>query len=195
MVPIHIRLATSQDLPHIPGLEVAASQIFRSVGMDAIADDTPPSLESLEEYRQAGHIWVAISQLSTESAGGSERLAGYVLVHLLREQSASDLSVHIQQVTVAPGFTRQRIGAKLIQHVELWARDQGFRELSLTTFRDVPWNAPYYRRLGFHDVDDEELQREKNATLNDIVATETGIEVLARWPRTPMKMTLIAQDK
>jgi hypothetical protein len=27
----------------------------------------------------------------------------------------------------------------------------------LSTFRDVPWNAPYYRRLGFTDIVDAAL--------------------------------------
>jgi hypothetical protein len=26
--------------------------------------------------------------------------------------------------------------------------------VTLTTFRDVPWNAPFYRRLGFEVVDE-----------------------------------------
>jgi hypothetical protein len=33
----------------------------------------------------------------------------------------------------------------------------GLDGLSLSTFREVPWNAPYYRRLGFVDVADEAL--------------------------------------
>jgi hypothetical protein len=32
------------------------------------------------------------------------------------------------------------------------ARAQGFDELSLCTYRDVPWNGPYYRSLGFAEV-------------------------------------------
>jgi hypothetical protein len=30
-----------------------------------------------------------------------------------------------------------------------WPRAEGRPALTLTTFRDVPWNAPYFRRLGF----------------------------------------------
>ena len=35
-----------------------------------------------------------------------------------------------------------------------WARDTGLAAVTLTTFRDVPWNAPFYRRAGFTVVDD-----------------------------------------
>ena len=29
------------------------------------------------------------------------------------------------------------------------AHKAGLTEITLTTFRDVPWNAPYYERLGY----------------------------------------------
>ena len=35
-----------------------------------------------------------------------------------------------------------------------WARASGLAAVTLTTFRDVPWNAPFYRRVGFEVVDD-----------------------------------------
>ena len=38
-----------------------------------------------------------------------------------------------------------------------WARDQDFAAMTLLTFRDVAWNGPYYRRLGFVDVPDAAL--------------------------------------
>ncbi len=32
------------------------------------------------------------------------------------------------------------------------ARAQGFDRLSLCTYRDVPWNGPFYASLGFTEV-------------------------------------------
>jgi hypothetical protein len=46
---------------------------------------------------------------------------------------------------------------RLIEHVADVARRQGLDALTLTTFRDVTWNAPYYERLGFRAVKDDEL--------------------------------------
>jgi hypothetical protein len=37
------------------------------------------------------------------------------------------------------------------------AKRQGAGRLTLTTFIEVPWNAPYYRRLGFRPLDDARL--------------------------------------
>lgn len=186
-VLIKIRPATPEDLKPIPEIEITAGQIFRSVGMDAIADDAPPTLKSLERFRKAGHAWVAIAQPPADSSDDSAKIVGYILVHLLDETSVNIPSAHIHQVTVAPDFTRKGVGAKLVKHIELWAKDKSFRELSLTTFRDVPWNAPYYRRLGFRVVSDEELLKEENAALSRLVKDERKVEVLARWPRIAMK--------
>jgi GNAT superfamily N-acetyltransferase len=44
------------------------------------------------------------------------------------------------------------IGAALIEHLAGVARADGRPALTLTTFRDVPWNAPYYARLGFAEL-------------------------------------------
>ena len=65
---------------------------------------------------------------------------------------AVDDCAHIDQVSVEPGHARRGIGAALIDHLASIARDEGRPALSLTTFVDVPWNAPYYARLGFDVV-------------------------------------------
>ena len=57
-----------------------------------------------------------------------------------------DGCAHIEQVSVAPSHARRGLGAALIDHL---AAETGAPALTLTTFRDVPWNAPYYQRLGF----------------------------------------------
>jgi hypothetical protein len=36
-----------------------------------------------------------------------------------------------------------------VRPVVAWARVQRFPALTLTTFRHLPWNAPFYQRLGF----------------------------------------------
>jgi predicted N-acetyltransferase YhbS len=55
---------------------------------------------------------------------------------------------------VLPAFAGRRIGAALLEAAAERARATGLAGLSLSTFREVPWNAPYYRRLGFSEVAD-----------------------------------------
>ncbi|MGZ6673473.1 MAG: GNAT family N-acetyltransferase, partial [Solirubrobacteraceae bacterium] len=52
----------------------------------------------------------------------------------------------------APAHARRRVGAALVEHLAALAAAEGRPALTLTTFRDVPWNAPYYERLGFRVV-------------------------------------------
>jgi GNAT superfamily N-acetyltransferase len=61
---------------------------------------------------------------------------------------------HLWQLSVLPSFGRRGIGRALVQAVCDWASSNGYRAVTLTTFRDVPWNAPFYDRLGFRVLHD-----------------------------------------
>jgi predicted N-acetyltransferase YhbS len=49
------------------------------------------------------------------------------------------------------------IGSALVNAVCAWAQQQGYRIVSLSTFRDLPWNAPFYSKMGFYPVNEAEL--------------------------------------
>jgi hypothetical protein len=40
------------------------------------------------------------------------------------------------------------------RELHAWAQRHGLAALTLTTFTDVPWNMPYYERLGFRHLCD-----------------------------------------
>ncbi|MFB9360762.1 GNAT family N-acetyltransferase [Actinoplanes nipponensis] len=130
-----IRLARPSDLIAIQRIEFAAGELFRDVGMPEIADHPEPTIAALTEYQRAGRCWVAVD--------GDDRPLGFILVDLV------DGRAHIEQVSILPDHAHRRIGRDLIDHVTSWAAGRGLGALSLTTFRSVPWNAPYYERLGF----------------------------------------------
>ena len=73
--------------------------------------------------------------------------------------------LHIDEVDVEQGHQGKGVGRGLIRHVIAWARTQGFASVSLTTFRNVPWNGPFYASLGF--VEDRRLP-----ALQEILRTE-----------------------
>jgi len=162
-----IRPAATADLGRIQEIETAAGGLFRALGMDPVADDPPPTIEELNAFLRRGTAWVA-----TGPAG--EPIA-YILMKVRGRWA------HIEQVTVHPRHAHQGIGADLINHAEEWARRLGLGGLSLTTFRDVPWNGPYYERLGFRYVPDSEWPAE----LRGVVEGEAS-RGLASWPRVVM---------
>ncbi|MFI5693108.1 GNAT family N-acetyltransferase [Kribbella sp. NPDC051586] len=140
---MNIRTAHRDELPTLRDLETAAGVLFRDIGMTDVADHPPPALEAFEEYRESGRLWV--------SADDADRPTGFVLVELV------DGAAHIEQISVHPEHQGRGIGRQLIEHVERWAAGQGMPALTLSTFRSVPWNGPYYARLGFSELAGEDL--------------------------------------
>lgn len=59
--------------------------------------------------------------------------------------------LHIDEVDVLRSHQRRGIGRRLMSTAEAWARARGLKALSLTTFRNVPWNAPFYASFGFRE--------------------------------------------
>jgi GNAT superfamily N-acetyltransferase len=158
-----IRQASLTDLPALRDIERAAGEPFRALGMAAIADDEPPSVETLTSYQSDGRAWVY-----------GEPPVAYVLAEIV------DGHAHLEQVSVHPGHSRHGIGLRLIDHVGEWAAATGLAGLTLTTFADVPWNAPYYARLGFVVVTD------LTPGLRAIHDRETA-SGLDTWPRVTMR--------
>jgi GNAT superfamily N-acetyltransferase len=144
---VRIRAPRPDELDRLRDIERAAGEPFRAVGMPAVADDEPLPVDVLE--RAAGRAWVATVD--------DDLPVAYVLVDVL------DGEAHIEQVSVHPAHARRRLGAGLIDHVAQWAGDRRIAAMTLTTFRDVPWNGPYYRQCGFVVMTDDEIGPELRA--------------------------------
>lgn len=166
-----IRLATERDLAALPAIEVAAGQAFADAGLQSIADDDPPTTDDLRPHIQAGTIWVAVDEL--------DRPIGYATA------SVVDGEGHLDQVSVLPSAGGRGVGRVLVAAVEQWAAGEGFDAVTLTTFSDLTWNGPWYRRLGYEPLAEVELGPE----LAGIRAVEQarGIDVA---PRTAMRKRL-----
>jgi GNAT superfamily N-acetyltransferase len=162
-----IRAGRVEEIARIREIERAAGAAFRDIGMDEIAADSPMSDEAIGAYLAGDRALVAVADRDV--------LAGYLLLDTV------DDAGHVEQVSVDPAYRGKRIGQQLIEAAAAWAREQGHQRLTLTTFVDVPWNAPYYERLGFRRIPDGEL----SAGLRGIRRHEAELG-LDRWPRTAM---------
>ena len=130
------------DAIAIQQIETAAGELFRDIGMSDIADHPVPTIEVLAEYQRAGRSWVVVDDADLPIA--------FVLVKVIDDRA------HIEQISIDPAVARRGIGRELIDYVDAWAADRGLPALTLTTFRDVPWNGPYYERLGFTELTPDE---------------------------------------
>ena len=165
-----LRAATETDLTSIPQLEREAGERFRALGMALVADDEPFALSELRHYLDADRAWVV------ESEGG---IVGYLIADVV------DGCGHVEQVTVSTRWAHRRIGASLIDNAAEWAAGHGLRALTLTTFRDVPWNGPYYLSLGFRWLTADEETPGLRAIRSEEI--ERGLD---RWPRGCMRRDL-----
>ncbi|MEU3973077.1 GNAT family N-acetyltransferase [Streptomyces bacillaris] len=173
---MRIRSARRSDLRLLQDIERAAGEPFRTLGMTSVADDDPPPLDLLENYRRAGRCWVATDPLSTTG----DRPLAYVIADPV------DGALHIEQISVDPAAARRGIGRALIDHLAGLAPGQGLTALTLTTFSDVPWNAPYYARIGFRVLAEGELTDGLRA-----IRGEEAQHGLDRWPRVCMRRDLL----
>jgi ribosomal protein S18 acetylase RimI-like enzyme len=58
---------------------------------------------------------------------------------------------HLEQIAVHPDYGRRGIGAALLD-----AARAGRDGITLITFREVPWNGPWYARHGFTELPEAE---------------------------------------
>jgi GNAT superfamily N-acetyltransferase len=166
-----IRPARSDELEVLRALERDAGRAFAAIGMEEIARDDPGDVDELEGYRAAGRAWVGVD--------ARDRPVAYLL------SAVVDGCAHIEQVSVASACRGRRLGAALVEHLAGVARADGRPALTLTTFRDVPWNAPYYRRLGFTVL----APSDQGSELRALVADE-AVRIPGDAPRVAMRREL-----
>jgi GNAT superfamily N-acetyltransferase len=63
-----------------------------------------------------------------------------------------DGHAHLFEMDVLPEHGRRGIGSALLESVCESAAARGFSAMTLTTLRDVPWNAPFYSARGFVEI-------------------------------------------
>lgn len=134
----HLRLARPGDAEQMPAIEARAGRLFDTIeGLAGPAGQHTVPVERLQRYIRKGHCLVAHV---------GERMAGW----LVNEPFGREL--HIWEFNVDRDFQQRGIGAGLLRACLIDAANSGFKAVTLTTFRDVPWNAPFYHRLGFDEV-------------------------------------------
>lgn len=129
-----VRRARTDDLPRLADIERSAANLFRTVGLDDIADAEPASLEFVTSVAAAGAVLVAAVD---------DAPVGFVLVGFL------DRAAHIYELSVAEAHWRKGLGRRLMAEACAFAVREGAPAVTLSTFCDLPWNGPFYERFGF----------------------------------------------
>ncbi|MFG0318548.1 MAG: GNAT family N-acetyltransferase [Planctomycetota bacterium JB042] len=148
-----IRPALPEDLRLLPGIERAAAARFPDHVLSAEARAAVQSFEALEAARADGRLWVAVS--------GRGAPVGFAIAEV------ADGVGFLVEVDVHPDHQGRGLGRALVETVVDWARREGLPAVTLTTFASLPWNAPFYERLGFRRLAGAERGERLAALLRD----------------------------
>lgn len=121
-----MRAAQQSELSLLPAIERSGEAMFAEQGITF-----PPGPTVIEEL--VGHS-AEILVIGDPLVG----FAGLVCV---------DGRLHLEQISIDAAQGRRGIGTRLLQAV--LARGE---PVTLITFRDIPWNAPWYARHGFTEL-------------------------------------------
>jgi GNAT superfamily N-acetyltransferase len=147
-----ITTATSEHLEALSDIELAAATMFEGYVPASVPLVSTPQAK-FESAQREGTLWVVLSGVTP---------VGFALVEML----AQDLP-HLEEIDVTPTHGRRGLGTALVHTVLEWAKKAGHRQLTLTTFRNVPWNLPFYSRLGFVEIPAHELRPELETVVRD----------------------------
>ncbi len=134
MTNIVIRNAATGDFDSLPIVEVAAAQAFRTAGLPDVADMPPTPAEYYRQLPASAFVLVAAERA---------QVVGFCLITELSGQA------HLKEISVAHEVAGNGIGKQLLQRAVTEAQTRGYTAMTLTTFKDVPFNAPFYKNFGF----------------------------------------------
>jgi GNAT superfamily N-acetyltransferase len=147
-----IALATLEHLDALPQIELEAAALLRGHAPASVLEETTPLHEFALAQRE-GRLWVALDGATP---------VGFAHVVML-----TDGHPHLEELDVAPNHGRRGLGTALLCEVLAWVASVGHEELTLTTFRDVPWNMPFYARHGFVETVIDNLRPELDAIVRN----------------------------
>lgn len=166
-----VRRARPADLAGLPALERAADVVFEQYGIWPLPQPTDAAL--VRAFESAAVVLVA-----------GRPPVGFARVGLVE----AGRGAHLDQLSVDPAFARRGVGTALVLGCCEWAVRAGCEEVTLTTFARVPFNAPFYARLGFAVIDDAVLP----ASLAAMRRREAELGLDALGPRVAMRRVLSA---
>ena len=74
---------------------------------------------------------------------------------MIADQIGSNL--HLDELAVRPDCMRQGLGRALVELGCTEARKRECAGVTLRTFAEVPWNGPFYQKLGFRELPHNEV--------------------------------------
>ncbi|MCO4747052.1 MAG: GNAT family N-acetyltransferase [Proteobacteria bacterium] len=132
-----LRVGTAEDVPALPDIERAAASLFVEAGIGG--DPTVMPEPELVRACQSGGLIVI--------ADASDTPVGFAVL------AVHDGIAHLAEMDVHPEHQRRGLGSRMVRAAMAWSTDRAANTLILTTYRDLPWNGPFYATHGFAPVE------------------------------------------
>ena len=161
--PAPVRKARPEEFGRLRAIELEADDLYLTIGIGPF-----PADDAHDRFHEMAVVFAA-----------GDPAVGFVSIELL------DGEAHIDQLSVLASHGGRGTGRALLDEAIRWARASGLEGVTLTTFRDVPWNAPFYRRVGF------EVVAEPRPGLAAYRAAERAEGFDGFGPRVAMRLALV----
>ena len=126
-----VRPARPDEFAALGAIEVEAGERFSAIGMH---------LEAPVPTAERGEVPLCVYV-------GGDPPVGFIWVTSVCGRP------HVEEVAVVPHAGRRGLGRALLEAACGWSEAAGYESVTLCTFRDVPWNGPFYRSAGFVELD------------------------------------------
>ena len=170
---IHIRLSELKDIPALSKVEKSAAKKFLDI----------PELASLANGDVMTHEMHRKAILNKTSWTAQDQQSHEIVGFLSGQEVATEF--HLQEVSVRAEYQGRSIGRTLIETALQHVTKKGLLSATLTTFAEVPWNAPFYKKLGFEVIENHGL----SARLSNLLLAEAS-HGLPRDKRCAMRKRL-----
>ncbi len=154
-----VRLAHPEDAEAFTEVEEDAARLLRDA--PSLARVTIPPPRSSAEYR------AIIAQRQSLASVAAGRIIGFAAAR------PAGRELHLHELNVARAYQRNGIGGTLLRALQIDARNAGFASITVHTFRDIAWNAPFFAAYGFTEVTD--LSRHPRLAAGQDAAVEAGL--------------------
>ena len=142
MSAYRIRLARPEDAEAFHAVEEDAAVLLREE--PSLSGTVIPPTASADEHART------IGKGRSLAAVHGEDVIGFAAIRAVGRE------LHLAELSVARAHQRCGVGSLLIRAMMIDARNSGYRAITLNTYRDIPWNAPFYARFGFVEVENFE---------------------------------------
>lgn len=139
-----IRAARADELDRLTEIERRAASRFAEVGLAEVMASVVTPRAHLTAGLEHGRLAVAAERIT-------DAPVGFALVSVL------DGDAHLEELDVLPEHGRRGLGRALVLAALAIGAREGRARMTLSTLASVPWNAPFYARLGFRELARDEI--------------------------------------